>query len=234
MPSETLQRQQEEEKKKRKAEEKKNKSAGSYSEFVPGKGLVTKNLPTQNQTPVQTQTNTKMPSFNSTEPKKPEKTKGIYTYQPGESTVNIGKNVGKSVMDSWSDFLHNVQYGKGNIDLHNRPLYTNEDGSVSTVRSMNFYDDKDKKETLIPTIVNGKKVSDEEAIDHYYKTGEYLGKFDTVEDSNKYAEWLHMQQEKRYGLEPKATYQPVNEGAPVNQKRYMDYKDKGKGAGCRR
>lgn len=90
-----------------------------------------------------------------------------------------------------------TKYGKGNIDLTNRPIVKNEDGSISTVRSMSFQDD-DSKEVLIPTVVNGKIVSNDEAIQHYYDTGEYLGKFDTIEEANSYAEWLHNQQEKLY------------------------------------
>ncbi len=90
-------------------------------------------------------------------------------------------------------------YGLGNIDLNNRKVYTQPDGSISTVNSINFYDEDEKKEILIPTIVNGKQVSDDEAIDHYYKTGEYLGKFDTSDDAEKYARQLHVDQEKLYG-----------------------------------
>ena len=86
-------------------------------------------------------------------------------------------------------------YGKGNIDLNNRPIVKNEDGSISTVRSMSF--EEDGKEILIPTVVNGKIVSEDEAIQHYYKTGEYLGKFDTVEEANAYAEQLHEEQENK-------------------------------------
>lgn len=87
-------------------------------------------------------------------------------------------------------------YGKGNIDLNSRPVVENEDGTISTVRSMSF--NEDGKEILIPTVVNGKIVSDEEAIEHYHKTGEYLGKFDSVEEAEAYAEQLHKEQEKLY------------------------------------
>lgn len=93
------------------------------------------------------------------------------------------------------DALKLGRYGQGNIDLYNRPKYYHEDGSVSTVYSMGFFDEDSGKEVLIPTIVNGQLVSEQEAIDHYYKTGEYLGKFDTVEDAEAYAELLHIQQQ---------------------------------------
>ena len=96
-------------------------------------------------------------------------------------------------------------YGKGNINLNNRPVVKNSDGTISTVRSMSF--NEDGKEILIPTVVNGKIVSDEEAIDHYHKTGEYLGKFDTIEQADEYANQLHLEQEKLYGVD-NSGYQP--------------------------
>lgn len=93
------------------------------------------------------------------------------------------------------------RYGAGNIDLYNRPLYMNGDGSVSTVRSMSFNDGKG--EILVPTVAfdNAGKpyvMSDDEAINRYYNTGEYLGKFKTVQDANDYAERLHRQQDHIY------------------------------------
>ena len=96
-----------------------------------------------------------------------------------------------------------ADYGIGNIDLNNRPVYHNEDGSISTVRSMSFWDDNEKKEILIPTISfdkNGKAMSltDDEAINRYYETGEYLGKFDDWKEADKYAEELHKNQERLY------------------------------------
>lgn len=89
------------------------------------------------------------------------------------------------------------QYGKGNIDLWNRPVVKNGDGSVSTVKS--FSTNIDGQEVLLPLIVNGKEVSEEEAIQHYLDTGEYLGKFDSIADADAYGRMLHNQQEALYG-----------------------------------
>jgi len=105
---------------------------------------------------------------------------------------------------------NNANYGKGNIDLNNRPVVRNEDGSISTERSFSFYDDNEKKEILIPSVIDGKAPETDEngelteeamlkAIDHYYETGEYLGKFNTPEEADEYAQELHLQQEERYG-----------------------------------
>lgn len=94
-------------------------------------------------------------------------------------------------------------YGIGNIDLNNRPVYKNEDGSISTVRSMSFWDDNENKEILVPTIAfdekgNAISLTNDEAIQRYYQTGEYLGKFDDYKEADKYAEKLHENQEKIY------------------------------------
>jgi hypothetical protein len=88
------------------------------------------------------------------------------------------------------------QFGRGNIDLNNRKVVRNKDGSISTERS--FSVNIDGKETLLPTVVDGRIVSEDEANDHYMKTGEHLGQFDTVEEAEAYAEELHNRQDWYY------------------------------------
>ena len=97
----------------------------------------------------------------------------------------------------WEDTIG--QFGKGNIDLYNRPQIENEDGSISTVLSMSFYNNKKdtpgyKKEVLIPTVTIDGILDQDKAIEYFYETEKYLGIFDTVEECNAYAEELHIQQ----------------------------------------
>jgi hypothetical protein len=87
---------------------------------------------------------------------------------------------------------------EGNINLHQRPSVHNPDGSISTVRSMSF--EENGQEVLVPTVRKGleRPMTNEEAIEHYHKTGEHLGKFATPETATAYAKRLHESQEKEY------------------------------------
>jgi hypothetical protein len=86
----------------------------------------------------------------------------------------------------------------GNIDLNNRPVVQNPDGTISTVRSISV--NIDGKEVLIPTVSpDGRILSNEEAIDLYMRTGQHLGKFNTVDEANSYAQLIHNSQAQMYG-----------------------------------
>jgi hypothetical protein len=101
----------------------------------------------------------------------------------------------------------------GNIDIANRPVAKNADGSISTVRSMSI--NEDGKSILIPTVVGGKVVSNEEAIAHYHKTGENLGVFQTDAQADAYSQSLHEQQAGMYAAQDPQSQdpqvQPLNE-----------------------
>lgn len=86
----------------------------------------------------------------------------------------------------------------GNINLFNRPVVKNNDGSISTVRSMSFNDGN--REILIPTVSNdGKIMTDRQAIQNYYNTGQHLGKFSNPNRATNYAQILHAMQGILYG-----------------------------------
>jgi hypothetical protein len=126
--------------------------------------------------------------------------------QKQDSILAIPSKIYKGAKDAW-----NAQYvvkgydaagmtEKGNIDLAKRPVVKNEDGSISTVRSMGI--NIGGQEILIPTVSpDGKIMSDDEAVAHYKKTKQHLGKFNSPEASDKYAEALHNEQAKMYGGE---------------------------------
>lgn len=99
----------------------------------------------------------------------------------------------------------------GNINLFNRPVVKNDDGSTSTIRSMSF--NEDGKEVLVPTVEqHGHGIlSDDDAINQYHKTGQYLGKFNDVPAANKYADLLHLEAASGLTTPPLASsHQDVN------------------------
>ncbi|WP_089133129.1 D-Ala-D-Ala carboxypeptidase family metallohydrolase [Sphingorhabdus sp. SMR4y] len=65
----------------------------------------------------------------------------------------------------------------------------NGDGSISTVRTISI--GVDGGEVVIPTVLKGRVVSDEEAIQHYERTGANFGTFATPEEATAFAEELH-------------------------------------------
>jgi len=86
--------------------------------------------------------------------------------------------------------------------LQQKPVQ-NEDGSISTVRTIGVEDQG--KEVNIPTVPpEGSKVmTDAEARQRYQDTGKHLGKFDSVEQAGAAAEKLHQDEAARISEQPK-------------------------------
>jgi len=86
----------------------------------------------------------------------------------------------------------------GNIDLAHRPIVKNDDGSISTVRSISI--DVDGQVILIPTVSDdGRIMTDQEAVKQFRTSGKHLGVFDSEDAAGKYAVSLHDQQAAFYG-----------------------------------
>jgi hypothetical protein len=84
----------------------------------------------------------------------------------------------------------------GNVDLAHRPHVKNADGSISTVRSVGV--NLDGVEVLLPTVSeDGKILTPQQAVEVYRQTGKHLGKYKTVDDSNRAAQAIHQDQEQR-------------------------------------
>jgi hypothetical protein len=116
------------------------------------------------------------------------------------------------------------QIAKGNINLNNRPVVKNRDGSISTVRSISMTEGR--VTVLIPTVIRnpdgtGKIVSNREAWRHYQRTGEHLGKFSSIEDADVYAENLHNDQAAQYL--PKRKSLETAEIIPIDAKGFVNY-----------
>ena len=116
------------------------------------------------------------------------------------ATTSIPKRLGLGSMREYEAKKHadkRAQFGvehdgpitPGNIDLKNRPVVKNEDGTSSTVLTTTI--GENGKTILLPLIVNGKKVDVKTATDHYHKTGEHMGIFKTEEDAEAYDQGLH-------------------------------------------
>jgi len=85
---------------------------------------------------------------------------------------------------------------KGNYLLPdiNRPSYTDETGGRRSEYKTGV--NIDGKETLLPTVVGGKQLTENQAIDRYYKTGLHMGKFNTPQE----AEYASRLRTARYNM----------------------------------
>jgi len=101
----------------------------------------------------------------------------------------------------------------GNINIDDRPLVDLPEGGKGTVKSTSF--EEDGREILIPTIVNGRVLSGEDAWSHYKETGEHLGIFDTPINATAYSKALSNRQDRVYKPDTlKIDFTPEQEKQP--------------------
>lgn len=158
-----------------------------------------------------------------TVPKKPVKPAPRYN-TPDFGPGNVITPDNMTSLSGQADYSYgpNGMTGAGNIDLANRPVVKNKDGSISTVRSITITDGNGAH--LIPTVMkaDGKKparvVSDREATRHYLQTGETLGDFQDEDTANAYAESLHEDQAKQYLPQAAASKLRSSVGKPTPPK----------------
>ena len=87
---------------------------------------------------------------------------------------------------------------EGNIDLTNRPIVRNPDGSISTVRSKSF--GFGNTEVLLPSVSDtGENLTDQQMIKAYQATKRHLGIFSDPGSATQYAQSLHEMQSRMYG-----------------------------------
>ena len=86
----------------------------------------------------------------------------------------------------------------GNIDLYNRPVVKNADGTISTVQTMTDQD-VDGMWINYPSIgPNGERWTREQAWQYYLATGQHLGKYRTLDEAVQAAIALHEDQADLY------------------------------------
>jgi hypothetical protein len=115
---------------------------------------------------------------------------------------------------------------KGNIDITKRPKVVNPDGSVSTVRSMTI--GVGDKHVVIPTVSDdGRIMTDDEAIETFFKTRRHLGMFESLENAEKYSQTLHKQQERYYLGEPGSPFLITQDDIMGYERRDVPYEYRG-------
>jgi len=89
----------------------------------------------------------------------------------------------------------------GNIDLNKRKMYKGPDGKIRTENSITVgFDDG---EYVIPTVIDGKHLSEDDAINYFRQHRRYFGRFPVGTDRNvtgAYANKIHERQDAFYNV----------------------------------
>jgi hypothetical protein len=126
------------------------------------------------------------------------------------------------LLDQFSNYTNGMRL-PGNIDLNRRPVVRNPDRSISTVASTSI--GTDRGEVLIPMVAaDGSRVlSQEEAEEQFFKTGQHLGIFETPEHANTYANSLHEQHARQYAPGDQSTTADILQAQEEESRRRLTH-----------
>lgn len=119
----------------------------------------------------------------------------------------------KEIYLSMRPAVSHGQTAPGTIDLYERPKVPNPDGGISTVYSMSFTDEDPQSpryglEILVPRADEGRILTEAEAMQKYYQTGQHMGAFNTPEEANAAAEAIHNDYARgKYDMRPAVSHQ---------------------------
>ena len=95
------------------------------------------------------------------------------------------------------EFVGDKQALPATISHDNRPMVPTKDGKGYSTE-LNMIVEYDGLHYIVPTIVDGKVLTEEEAADHFEKTGEHFGAYKTREEALKAERIQHDQTAKKY------------------------------------
>lgn len=108
---------------------------------------------------------------------------GEYYFPNDKAVHEVRMQNGGNVLPMGDYDLNSApKQGKYLLPDINRPSYVDESGNKRSEYKIGI--NVNGKEVLIPTVVNGKQLSEDEAIARYYKTGLHMGEYNTPEESD--------------------------------------------------
>jgi peptidoglycan hydrolase-like protein with peptidoglycan-binding domain len=108
---------------------------------------------------------------------------GEYYFPNDKAVHEVRMQNGGNIL-SMGDYDLTTAPKKGNYLLPdiNRPSYKDESGNRRSEYKMGF--NIDGKETVVPTVVGGRQLSEDEAVARYRKTGLHMGQYNTPEEAD--------------------------------------------------
>jgi hypothetical protein len=103
--------------------------------------------------------------------------------QPTERTYQTGGQKSPVILPQLDyDLTQAPKQGNFLLSDIDRPFYIDDYGDKRSEFRIGI--NVDGRETLIPTVVNGQQLNDNQAIDRYYQTGLHMGQYNTPEESD--------------------------------------------------